>query len=493
MKISKIIVSLVIILTPFTVFSENNINSKLQKTYTKFYTSVSKKYKYDKWLAYLKKLNRSIIKIKKSSKVNSKNFKLINDLHKLNNEKIFFLELNKKEINNKIKINWTSLLNDYKHFFYNNEWIVKEDWVWYAYIYERKYYFENISRVDKKTLEYNWLVWDDILVFYDNNKLNFIKNYKKEKLISDDIIYWIPNKYDFLKTLKNNRIFVSWDDDKAFLELKKLSNELTSWIYDDDKKIEKIYSYIIETTDYTEKFTLQDYQIFSWIETFKNKNWVCEWYVELLNIILNFNNIESNILTWDVINAQDFPKIWHAWIKIWDYYYDPTFDDPIWIEMETNKNNPEYYLYYKLPKDLFYTNRYDYWTLPSELKTTKKDYREKIIKENLSKLEAKYLNKKYNILKPFTFRKKYSINYNDEISIEKLKNIIWISEMTWFEIKINWKTKEIKNINYITLNDWNIEHFLKKINYDLTWYILIKWEKEDSNIEYIITNNITYH
>jgi len=30
-----------------------------------------------------------------------------------------------------------------------------------------------------------------------------------------------------------------------------------------------------------------------------------------------------------VIDAADFPNIGHAWLRIDDKYYDPTFDDPV--------------------------------------------------------------------------------------------------------------------------------------------------------------------
>jgi transglutaminase/protease-like cytokinesis protein 3 len=30
-----------------------------------------------------------------------------------------------------------------------------------------------------------------------------------------------------------------------------------------------------------------------------------------------------------VIDAVDFPQIGHAWVRIGNRYYDPTFDDPI--------------------------------------------------------------------------------------------------------------------------------------------------------------------
>lgn len=490
MKIIKILLLFVFIISPISAFWNNDIDVNIQKTYIKFYKKVSDKYKYDKGLSYLYKLDNSLNKVNESWKLTSKNNKIVSDLHKLNNEKIFSIELSNKELENKLLINNNWLLKDYKLKFYNEDAIIKENGVWYTYIFEKKYYFENIAKVNKETLEYNWLTWDDVLVYYQWDRVTFVKEYTKKKLISDYIIYGIPNKYDFLLTLKNNKIFTTWDDDIQFKKLKEVSLNLTKWIYKNDKKIEKIYWYIVENIDYTPNFTLDDYRIFSGIETFTNKDWVCEWYVEMFNIMLAFNNIESEILTWDVINAQDFPKIWHAWVKIWDKYYDPTFDDPIWLDEDYKL---EEYNYYKMPEDLFYTNRYNYWETPESIKETSLSFRENLIKRNLSKLVTKYKGKKYNILNPFYFREENSIEYNKDININDLIDILWVTKMKDFKIEENWKTKYVKNISYIWLSDSDIETFLNQVDYNLDWYTLIEWTKEDSTIEYVITNNITYH
>lgn len=46
--------------------------------------------------------------------------------------------------------------------------------------------------------------------------------------------------------------------------------------------------------------------------------------------MLNYAGVHDvEVIRGHVIDAQDFPTIGHAWIRIGDRYYDPTFDDPI--------------------------------------------------------------------------------------------------------------------------------------------------------------------
>ena len=78
--------------------------------------------------------------------------------------------------------------------------------------------------------------------------------------------------------------------------------------------------------------------------------------------MLNFAWVsDTEVIRGFVIDATDFPEIWHAWVRIWNKYYDPTFDDPIG-QKDTKKL--ENYKFFRLPKDLFYTNRFTYDDTP---------------------------------------------------------------------------------------------------------------------------------
>lgn len=467
------------------------IDSKTKLVYEKFYSQIKTKYKTDNWLSYLNVLSTALENAGKNWKINKSNANVFSDLQKLNNEKIFAIELESREKMNKQNISNNPLLKDYKIFSYNNDTLIKENWVWYTYSFSKKYYFEDISKLNKESLVYNWLYNTNILIYYDSTNLNFVKDYKKIKLITDDLIYWFPNKYELLKTLRNNKMLdSSRNDDSYFKKLETISNQITKNVYNYEEKIKIIYNYILENVSYSKNFTMQDYEIFSWIETYINKDWVCEWYVELFNLMLGFNNISSKIIIWDVIDAVDFPQIWHAWVKVGDYYYDITFDDPVWA---TETKNFEQYSYYKLPRDLFYTNRFDYWKTPENLKTETLEYRNNLIRTNLSKLTTKYKDDDYNLLKPFKFKQNYNLNPIKNITATDLINAVGYKDMINYEITLNGKKKNIKNLNYILFEDEIIEIFLEQVNYDLSWYMILKWYKDNGEVQLIIANNIVYH
>jgi hypothetical protein len=95
--------------------------------YEKFYNQVKTKYKVDNGLSYLNILNKALETAAKDSKINKNNVKVFSDLQKLNNEKIFTIELENKEKVNKQKIENNPLLKNYKNFSYNNDALVKEN------------------------------------------------------------------------------------------------------------------------------------------------------------------------------------------------------------------------------------------------------------------------------------------------------------------------------------------------------------------------------
>lgn len=493
MKLLRILIILFFVSISFQANAwYQDIDSKTKLVYEKFYSQIKTKYKSDDWLSYLYLLNETLSKIWDIWRINKNNEKIFFDLQKLNSEKIFTIEFDNKQKINKQKISNNNLLNKYKIVSYNNDALIIEDWIWYTYSFKNKYYFEDESKINKENLIYNWLYDENIFIYYDNeNNLNFIKEYKKVKIVSDDLIYWFPNKYNLLKILKNNKILnSSRDDDNYFKILEVLSKQLTKDIYNNDEKIRIIYDYILKNISYSIDFTMEDYEIFSWIETYINKSWVCEWYVELFNLMLWFNNIDSQIIIWDVIDAIDFPKIWHAWIKIGDYYYDITFDDPVWT---TKTKTVEEYHYYKLPEDIFYTNRFNKCKTPENLKTSSLEYRKNLIKTNLSKLITKYKNDDYNLLKPFIFKEKYGLDPVKTVTANDIIEAIWYKDMNNYEIIIDWTKKSVKSLNYLPIKDETIEIFLEQINFNLDWYMILNWHKDNWETEFIIANNIVYY
>lgn len=379
----------------------------------------------------------------------------------------------------------SDVLNWFKIKVLKNNNLVLENGVWYTYVYKQYKSFEKWVIPSEADIERSSLDKNTTILLLDQDSISFVVDYVKVKLISDSIVSDISNKNDFLNELADDKKYLHDDTDSLFLKLKSETQNLTKWL-SNSSKISKIYDYILKNINYSTSFSIENKKIFSWIETYKNKDWICWWYTKLSLYMLSFAWVSDvNVVKWDVIDADDFPYIWHSWLRIGSLYYDPTFDDPVWA---SKTKTYEQYKFFWLPKDLFYTNRYDYGTMPDYLKTESLSSREELIKSNLSKLVSKYKNKDYLLLKPFIFRENNSLTYNEDITIEKLKNILPYFEVNNYQYTENNELKTITNLNYYTIDDSNIEVLLDQINYNLDSYVLFNWD----NISYRLANDISY-
>lgn len=380
------------------------------------------------------------------------------------------------------KIPYSKLDSYFKVFFNQNTNLFLENDNYYSYNYwDYNYinegYWLYISDLKR-------LFWDlKTILLYKNEdwNYNFIKEYKKVKLVNKDIAFWVTDKLRFLEYVKYDKKDLINSTDDLFIDLKNETIKLTAWLKKQDK-INKIYSWVLKNIEYPESFSLEDKKIFSGILTYRNKSWVCNWYTKVFSYMLMFAWVnDSEMIKWYVIDAKDFPDIWHAWTRIGDDYYDPTFDDPIW-QSETKEINK--YKFYKLPYDLFYTNRYIYWRLPENLKTKTMEYRKNLIKKNLSKLVSKYTNSSYILLNSSKFRDKYKIKYYEVITVDNLKDIMKYAEVDNFVFSYDSKDNRIKKIDYYIIKEDNTETLLEEFNYDVEDLYLFKWKLEDWGFEY---------
>ena len=376
---------------------------------------------------------------------------------------------------------------DYSKFFKNINYtennIFLENWIWKAYTITNYSFFPEWVSVTKQDLSHNWINLDsDLLFVTDKNTLWFIKNPKKVNLISDSIIKDIDNKYYFLEEILDDvKKSGSNSYDSYFTELKILTEELTENL-NQESKIQNIYNYILKNTSYSKTIDFSNYKIFSWIETFRNHDWVCEWYAKLMSYMLMFawiNDVDT--IRWYVIDAQDFPQVWHAWVKVWDKYFDPTFDDPIWATTDKTFSD---YNYYNLPRDLFYTNRYNYDDLPEYIKDLSLEWRKDLIQKNLNSLTTKYKNSDYKLLELIKFKKKHRINFDEKITLDNFSKILpnyVVNNFTFYK----WSEKnQILSLKYFNLESTNLENILDQLNYNLNWHYFFKWFNDDWTFSY---------
>ena len=329
-------------------------------------------------------------------------------------------------------------------------------------------------------------VSEQLLYIWDDNSYSFVENYTQAKLIDWSLIYGVTDKYTFLNHLVNDKLHLTWETDNLFIQLKSEIDILTRWL-SYDEKIKAIYGWTLWKVKYTEVLDINDKKIFSWILSYKNNDGVCEWYVKLASYALMFAWIsDTEVIRWDVVDAQDFPEIGHAWLRIWESYYDPTFDDPIWQKKQKTYSE---YTYFDLPKDLLYSNRFSYWETPESLKNTSLEHRVTFVNSRLSDLSDKYKNDDYLVLKWVTFMKNAWLKVWEKITLEKAKNIFPYGEVYEKEnweilLKDAWVEKNITKIQFYIVNDSTINQIFSQINYDTEGYYLFKWNKLDWTFEY---------
>lgn len=110
------------------------------------------------------------------------------------------------------------------------------------------------------------------------------------------------------------------------------------WDLPEDEILKKAYKYILQKVDYNFSFieTLsqeEDFEKTPWkISSFFNeKDVVCDAYVKVFVSLLRFFDIDAERIEWKIQPLEDSVfnenNFWHSWVKVWNKYFDPTFDD----------------------------------------------------------------------------------------------------------------------------------------------------------------------
>lgn len=482
------IITLIVFLIPTSIHANEEVSTLAKNWFTTFSKNIRQKNSPEKEILYFEWFSTKLNDLVTVKKFNTAQINLLNDLRKISNERVFEMKKSILENWTKIILRTNSLINDFKYFSYNTDNIFLENWVRYTYKYDTHLTFPKWTNIRLEDLIYNWINKETSLVFLrEDNSLWFANKYTKVKLISDNIIYWIPDKYNFLREIKNDKKSSFSESDNDFINLKNLTLKLTEW-KKESEKIKIIYDYVLNNIEYPKNFSLSDPKIFSGIDTFVTKKWICEGYTKTLLYMLNFSWInDSEVIRWYVLDAQDFPKIWHAWIKIRDNYYDPTFDDP--IGQTVTKKFSEYKFFW-LPYDLFYTNRFTFDKLPIYLKEESVDARKAFIATKIAPMVYKYRYSGYNLLKPYILKLDNWININKKLDIEDLKKIMGYYEVNNFTFKKSGTTKTISGLKYYNVVESEIDNIVEQLNYTFTWYYLFKWKLDNWSYEYRLAYDV---
>lgn len=391
------------------------------------------------------------------------------------------------------KIPYSKLEQTFAKFTTYNTNFIEEGNTYYSYIFDKFSYIDDpywvyLSDLEKLSISPT----NHVLYKSEEKEYRFLREYKKKKLIDKDIIDGIVDKHIFLEHIRSDKRDLTYDTDLLFSNLKQTTENLVQNKKKQQDKIQTIYDWVLKNTTYTEDIDLEDEKIFSWIDTYKNGDWVCTGYSKLTSYMLMLAWISgSEVIRGDVIDARDFPQIGHAWLKIGDSYYDPTFDDPVWAL--SDKEEWEY-KYYNLPRELFYTNRYDKWDTPEELKSLTLESRADLVAERIYNISSKYESEDYLLVQGAFFRKEHNIAYNTPITPTVLATVIPLYQVSnnSFTFQQDGKTKNIKSLKYYILDNDSTESVLRQINYDIQDSYFFLWETASWQQEYRLAYDISF-
>lgn len=356
-------------------------------------------------------------------------------------------------------------------------------WVYYSYKYSYYIYFDNLEWVYLSDLEANKIDINNTLYIKDWNKYYFSNNYEKIRLVSENIISNISNKNEFIYNLVDDNKFISWNYDDVLSQIKSTTNTIVSWVSSNDEKIKIIYKWIVDNVIYYQNYSDWNKQIFSWILTYKNKTWVCDWYTKLFVYMLSFAWVtDVEIKRWYAFDSVDFPNFWHAWVKIGNNYYDPTFDDPIWWD---GKND---FYYFSIPYELMYINRFDWLIIPEIYKNKSFLERKNLVIKNMYNFYEKYKN--YPLMNKIKNKIFLWLRYDEQITLEILSKKIPYFEVNNFSFTKDWIKKTIKSLNYYLLNSDNIEDVVLNPKINLDGMYLFKWKKTDWTFDFRLAYDI---
>ncbi len=379
-----------------------------------------------------------------------------------------------------------------KLFVYNIEqWknpIFLESGVYYGWGYKEYYYFDDPFWLYLSDLKKHNIDFEKTLFIDANGEYHFTNNYKKTRLIDEKNLINITNKQAFLEAILDDNRFASNNYDEIFTHLEKTVHSLVSHLKTDQEKIYAIHKYIVDSVEYYQNYKDGSTHIFSWILTYQNKSWVCDGYVKLMLYMLSFAQIQDvEIKRGFAYDNQDFPDFWHAWIRVWNNYYDPTFDDPIW---NTSVDKTDF-LYFNLPKEVIYTNRFDGLEIPESLKNMSLEERKIQVLKNMYQIYDQY--SQYPILQKISNRKYLWISYDEEITLDTLIQKLGVYEVKNFMLLVpNASSKRISSGMFYQFDQNTIDVLFSQSKIDIKNMMLLKWYHQDGTFEYRLAYNLEF-
>lgn len=364
-------------------------------------------------------------------------------------------------------------------------------YVWY--LFEKYRFYEDVYGVYDTQIETSGFDRSKTFLYIDaQGRYNFVTDYTQRQLLPVSLLYGISQKQNMLRYILADAKHIPSDITKNMQAVSELARNIPKG-KTREETLENIYAWILENISYTQIVDLKNTQMFSAWEALKVWNGVCTAYARLMSYLLLYHNFyDVETIEGYVIDAPDFPQIGHAWVRMGERYFDPTFDDPIGIQVT---RTPDQYRYFDLPKDIFYANRFHYEDLPESFKNANKAQISQYIFNILSNLQSKYESETsdYLVFAPVIFRKNYALSANTLITPELLASKLGsypVAKNT-FTYQKNGKDILISWLKYYTLTSENTQAILDTLNYDIADMTLFDWELVDGTREWRLAYELT--
>ncbi len=391
------------------------------------------------------------------------------------------------------KIAFSELQDVFDAFITDTTNYTQEGQDFYGYVFQKFKIIQDTYWVFLSDLERLGIsIQNHVLSRSDDGEYRFVVDFTKKKLIDEDILDGVVDKQSFLLHILDDKIDLSRDTDRDFQKLKNTTRLLTAG-KNSEEKIASVYDWVLNNVEYTREIDLEDSKIFSGIDTFVNNDGVCTGYTKLTSYMMMFAGVrDTEVIRGSVIDARDFPEIGHAWMRIGDRYYDPTFDDPVWA---TQNKTADQYRYYNLPRDLLYTNRFDYEDTPESYKTLSLQARNDIVAREIYTASSRYSpDSGYLLLQPAHFRKQHNISIDTQITPQVLAESIPVYRVDGnsFSFNDNGTQRQIRSLKFFSLNADNTESILNQLQYDFTDHYLFDWELPNGTREYRLWYDVVF-
>jgi len=348
-------------------------------------------------------------------------------------------------------------------------------WAYWWYKYTQYSVFRDDFGMYESDLMHYSIDPKKTLFVQDGEEYYFVKKYDVLRIIDETLLTSITNKDRFLWAAFDDNRFIQGNYDDIFLQIKLQTQTIIRGAKTDREKIQRIYAYLLENLTYYSDFRDGSKRIFSGVYTFQDKQGVCDGFTKLFLYMLSFAKIDDvEIITGYVFDSIDFPEFWHAWVRIGNGYYDPSFD------VSFEKNGEKQFFYFDIPRELILTNRFQWLDIPPEFSGLTLSERQELAMQNMHDIYESY--QQYDLM---NIVRNARIAHKGRVSVsfdEVIKNI-GFSEVKNGFLQDKQK-KYIFSIKYYPITKENYTRILANPKINLSKSTLLKWYTDDTSFEY---------